>query len=561
MRLVIESLHIENIAVVKSLDIDFQNGMTALTGETGAGKSIIIDSLGLLLGGRADKELIRNGESRGEVSALFSDIPQGAVDILEELGFSAPDRAVMLSRTVSTTGSGARINGRAVTVGVLREVSATLFSIHGQNDNQKLLDPKSHTELLDAYADNRELRGEYAELYRQILHKRSEIDSLERDRREGERLCEMLRFQVADIDAAKLKKGEDEALEEMIVRLRGAGQILKCCAFVSKALEGGEKSRGAIYLTDRAAAAMDSIADISPESNELSERLNNIRYELEDIAETAAKISESVGGEDAAEKLDRAEARLDIIRRLEKKYGGSVEEVLAYRRDAAERLSGIENIDERAEDLREELRVLTEKAEGVAARITERRREAARGLVKKVTETLAFLDMPKVRFDAALNRSRELTASGRESVEFVISTNPGEPLMPMAKIASGGELARIMLALKNTLNECDGIDTVIFDEIDTGISGKTSRKVGVKLKEIGRGAQVLCVTHSAQIASLANAHYFISKKEVDGRAETTLMLLDRQGREDEIARILGGIEITDAQREAAREMIADGERY
>ena len=557
----LESLHIENIAVVKSLDIDFANGMTALTGETGAGKSIIIDSLALLLGGRADRELIRNGESRGEVSALFSDIPQSAVDILEDLGFSAPDRTVMLSRSVSAGGSGARLNGRAVTVGVLREVSATLFSIHGQNDNQKLLDPKTHTELLDAYADNGELMEEYAELYRRILHKKSEIDSLERDRREGERLCEMLRFQVADIDAAKLKKGEEEALEEMITRLRSAEQILKCCAFVAKALEGGEKGRGAIYLTDRAAAAMDTVSDTTPEATELSERLNNIRYALEDIAESAAKISDSVGGEDAAEKLDRAEARLDIIRRLQKKYGGSVEEILAYRKDAYERLSGIENIDERAEDLRDELRELTERAEAVAARITERRREAARGLVKKVTETLAFLDMPKVRFDAALNRSRELTASGRESVEFVISTNPGEPLMPMAKIASGGELARIMLALKNTLNECDGIDTVIFDEIDTGISGKTSRKVGVKLKEIGRGAQVLCVTHSAQIASLANAHYFISKREVDGRAETTLTLLDRQGREDEIARILGGIEITDAQREAAREMIADGERY
>ena len=557
----IESLHIENIAVVKSLDIDFSGGMTALTGETGAGKSIIIDSLNLLLGGRADKELIRNGETRGEVSALFSNIPESALNVLGELGFSAPDGTLMLQRAVSATGSSARLNGRAVTVGVLREISAALFSIHGQNDNQKLLDPQSHTELLDAYADNRGLREEYSGIYRQILHKRSEIDSLTRDRREGERLREMLRFQVADIDAAKLKVGEEEALEEMIVRLRSSEQILKCCAFVAKALEGGEKSRGAIYLTDRAASAMDSISDSLPESEELSERLNNIRYELEDIAETAAKLSESVGGEDAAEKLDRAEGRLDIIRRLQKKYGGSIEEILAFRKDAAERLASIENIDEREEDLAAELRELTESAEAKAALITERRRSAARRLVKKVEETLAFLDMPKVRFDAAINRSRELTAYGRDTVELMISTNPGEPLMPMAKIASGGELARIMLALKNALNECDGIDTVIFDEIDTGISGKTSRKVGIKLKEIGKGAQVICVTHSAQIASLADSHYFISKKEVNGRAETSLTLLDRQGREGEIARILGGIDITEAQREAAREMIADGERY
>ena len=535
--------------------------MTVLTGETGAGKSIIIDSLNLLLGGRADRELIRNGESRGEVSALFSDIPTEAANTLAELGFSAPDGTLMLSRAITATGSTARLNGRAITLSVLREISATLFNIHGQNDNQKLLDPKNHVELLDSYAGNGELRAEFSELYRQVLHKRNEIDSLMRDRRESERLSEMLRFQVADIDSAKLKKGEEEALEEMILRLRSAEQIIKCCSFVSKALEGGEKSRGAIYLTDRAAAAMDSIADSMPEAEKLSERLNNIRYELEDIAETAARLDGSLGGEDAAEKLDRAEARLDVIRRLEKKYGGSVEEILDFRRDAAERLSNIENIDERTEDLEEELRELTEKAEGVAARISEKRREAARGLVKKVTETLAFLDMPKVRFDVGINRCRELTATGKDAVEFMISTNPGEPLMPMAKIASGGELARIMLSLKNALNECDGIDTVIFDEIDTGISGKTSRKVGIKLKEIGKGAQVICVTHSAQIASLAHNHFFISKKEVDGRAETTLRLLDREGRENEIARILGGIEITDAQREAAREMIADGEGY
>ena len=557
----IESLHIENIAVVKSLDIDFRGGMTALTGETGAGKSIIIDSLCLLLGGRADRELIRNGETRAEVSALFGNIPDSALRVLEDLGFSAPDRALMLQRTVSVTGSGARLTGRAVTLGVLREIGAALFSIHGQNDNQKLLDPKNHTELLDAYADNKEIMAEYSRLYRQILHKRSEIDSLRRDRREGERLREVLRFQVADIDGARLKEGEEEALEEMIIRLRSAEQIIKCVALVTRALEGGEKSRGAIYLTDRAAAAMDNISDAVPEAAALSDRLSNIKYELEDIAEMAAGLDGALDGEDAAEKLDRAEGRLDLIRRLEKKYGGSIEEVLKFRNDAAERLLAIENVDEREEDLALELSELEGEAEKIAARITERRREAARRLVKQVTDTLNFLDMPKVRFEAAINRSRELTAGGRDSVEFMISTNAGEPLMPMIKIASGGELARIMLALKNALNECDGIDTVVFDEIDTGISGKTSRKVGIKLKEIGKGAQVICVTHSAQIASLADSHYFISKKEVEGRAETSLTRLDRQGRECEIARILGGIEITEAQREAAREMIADGERY
>lgn len=556
----IESLHIENIAVVKSLDVDLSDGMTVLTGETGAGKSIIIDSLNLLLGGRADRELIRNGESRGEVSALFSKIPEGAMSILSELGFSCSDGTVMLSRAITQSGSSARLNGRAITVGVLREISTTLFNIHGQNDNQKLLDPQSHIELLDSYAENGELRRDYVEIYRKILHIRNEIDSLSRDRRESERLSEMLKFQIADIDAAKLKKGEEKALEELIIKLRSAEQITKCVSFVARALEGGEKARGAIYLTERAAAAMDSISDSMPEAEKLSERLNDIRYELEDIAETAARL-DGFGGEDAAEKLDRAETRLDIIRKLEKKYGSDIDEILEFRKNAAERLSKIENIDEKSEELTDELRELSKNAEALAAELGERRRRAAHGLVRKVTETLAFLDMPKVRFDVGINRTEDLTATGRDRVEFMISTNPGEPLMPMAKIASGGELARIMLSLKNVLNECDGINTVIFDEIDTGISGKTSRKVGIKLKEIGRHAQVICVTHSAQIASLAHNHFFISKKEVDGRAETKLRLLDREGREAEIARILGGIEITDAQRQAAREMIADGEKY
>lgn len=556
----IGSLHIENIAVVKSLDVDFSEGMTVLTGETGAGKSIIIDSLELLLGGRADKELIRNGESKGEVSAVFSNIPESAAKLVSELGFDVTDGTLMLSRSISASGSSARLNGRAITAGVLREIASSLFNIHGQNDNQKLLDPQNHIELLDAYAENNALREEYGGIYREILHTRNEIDSLRRDMMETERLSEMLRFQIADIDAAKLKAGEEEALEELIKKLRGAEQITKCCNFVIRALEGGDKGKGAIYLTDRSVAAMDSVADMLPEAEAISERLSNIRYELEDIAETVSGL-DGFGGENATEKLDRAEARLDIITRLKRKYGGTVAEILEFRKSADERLSAIENIDERSEELERRLAELTEKAEAVAATLAERRRTAAYGLVKKVMETLVFLDMPKVRFDVGIKRSQALTPTGRDTVEFMISTNPGEPLMPMAKIASGGELARIMLALKNTLNECDGINTVIFDEIDTGISGKTSRKVGIKLKEIGRGAQVICVTHSAQIASLANNHFFISKKEVDGRSETSLLLLDKSGREAEIARILGGIEITDAQREAAREMIADGENY
>lgn len=556
----IASLHIENIAVVKSLDIDFRFGMTVLSGETGAGKSIIIDSLNLLLGARADRELLRTGQTRAEVSALFGNLSDRTRAVLDDLGFSAEGDELMLSRVVTASSSSARLNGRAIPLSVLREVAGTLFNIHGQNDNQILLDPRSHGGLLDAFAGCSREREEYATVYKQILQLRMEIDSLRRDMREQTRLAEMLRFQIADIDAVKLKAGEEEALGELAKKLRSVEQISKCCAFVDKALQGGEKGRGAIYLTERSVSAMESISDAMPEAQALADRLNNIRYELEDIAASVAELDD-FGGEDVLSKLDRTEARLDAIVKLKRKYGSTVEEILQFRADAAERLTRMENAEDRMIELEESLKQTEKEAKRKAALLTELRRTAAKGLTARVTETLSFLDMPKVRFDVSIKPSRDFLAHGCDEIEFLISTNPGEPMMPMAKIASGGELARIMLSLKNVLNECDGVDTVIFDEIDTGISGKTSRKVGIKLKEIGRGAQVICVTHSAQIASLATNHLYISKKEVDGRMETSLAELDEAGRVEEIARILGGIEITEVQRSAAREMIAEGRQY
>lgn len=555
----IASLHIENIAVVKSLDVDFGSGMTVLSGETGAGKSIIIDSLNLLLGGRADREMIRSGEARAEVSALFTELSESSRHLLKELGFAA-DGELMLSRTVSHSGSTARLNGRAVTLSVLREIAGTLFNIHGQNDNQQLLDPKNHVSLLDAYADLSEDKEGYSLLYKEILHLRMEMDSLRRDEQEQNRLGEMLRFQIADIDAVKPKVGEEEALEELAKRLRSVEQIRKCCALVEKALEGGEKSRGAIYLCDRASAAMESISDAIPEAEGFGARLRDVCYELEDIAASVSSLTD-VGGEDAMAKLDRVEARLDAIAKLRRKYGSDVEEILKFRADAAERLDRIDHAEDRMIELEEKLREIEAKAKEKASVLSDKRRRAARALQRAVTETLSFLDMPKVRFEIELRPAADFCPQGRETVEFLIATNAGEPLSPLAKIASGGELARIMLSLKNVLNECDGVNTVIFDEIDTGISGKTSRKVGIKLREIGRGAQVLCVTHSAQIASLADQHLFISKREVDGRVQTALTLLDEEGRVEEIARILGGLEVTSAQRQAAREMIAERALY
>ena len=542
----IESLHIENIAVIKSVDISFGNGMTVLSGETGAGKSIIIDSINLLLGGRADRELIRNGEKNGRVSAIFSGVSKAVTQKLYEMGFETEDGSVMISRIIGESGSSARINTRPVTVGVLREISGMLLNIHGQNDNQQLLDPKNHIHILDSYAGLGDEVVEYGKIYKKVLSIRAEIDSASKDTMEQNRMSEMLKYQIADIDAVKLKSGEEEALEELVLKLRN----------LEKALMGG-KGAGAIYLVDRSAGALDSIADSLPEAEALSERLNNIKYELEDIASAISELDD-IGGDNPTARLDKAEERLDAINKLKRKYGSSIEEILSFRDDAAKRLSLIENADERIEDLKEELKKATAEALEVAKKISAKRKLAARGLTEGVTETLVFLEMPKVRFEVSVEKAESLNAYGIDNVEFLISTNVGDPLLPMAKIASGGELARIMLSLKNVLNVCDGIETVIFDEIDTGISGKTSRKVGIKLKEIGKTSQVLCVTHSAQIASLADRHLFISKREVDGRTETAVRELDEQGRIGEIARILGGIEITDAQRTAAEEMIAEG---
>ena len=550
----IESLHIENVAVVKSLDVELSRGLTVLSGETGAGKSIIIDSLGLLMGAKADRELIRTGEDRAEVSALFGGLSGDTLDTLRELGIDSEDGTVMLSRILTHSSSSARINGRAVTVAMLREVGRTLINIHGQNDNQQLLDPKNHIRLLDTYADCGELLEEYSVLYRQILDLRCRIDSVKKDAMESVRLGEMLKFHIADIDTVKPKVGEEEALEELVKKLSAAEKISKSVALVDKAIRGGEKVMGAVYLTSRAASALEAIADAVPEAAELAQRLENIKYELEDIAESARDVCD-VGDSDPTARLDKAQSRLAAIAKLKRKYGGTVEEILEYRNTSAKRLEALEHSDELREDLETELAEVETRARAVAEKLRAKRHTAGEELDGRVCDTLTFLDMPKVRFKVSVTPVAELGAFGCDRVEFLISTNVGEPLQPMAKIASGGELARIMLSLKNVLNECDGVGTVIFDEIDTGISGKTSRKVGIKLKEIGEGTQVLCVTHSAQIASLAHNHLKISKTEQNGRVSTAITPLDREGRIEEISRILGGIEITDTVRNAAIEML------
>lgn len=565
----LESLHIENIAVIKTVNVDLSEGFCVLTGETGAGKSLLVDSINLLTGGRVNRDLIRAGEDKALVSALFSP-PEGDVaEALSELGIDLPEGdSLMLQRVITRDGrSQARVNGRAVTQSILREAGSLLINIHGQSDNQKLMQSSAHRALLDDYArDADELEG-YAEVYAQWRSVRDEIARLRHDVAERLRLREMLEYQIRDIDAAKLRAGEEEKLTERRDKLLHLEKINRQVALACRALCDGEKAT-VTSLCDRAEAALSSIAAIIPECEELTERIAAIRAEAEDIADRIREFGDEDVGDPTAE-LDKLEGRLDIISRLGRKYGEGIEAILAYRDEAAARLLEIDTADERIDELERKVESLSKRLTERASALTLARRSAASALSSAVQEALAFLDMPKVRFEVAVGPAPDFGAYGRDEVEFLLSANPGEPVGPMIRIASGGELSRITLAIRSVLNQRYGVPTAIYDEVDTGISGRTARKVGIKLASIARGSleaggsQVICVTHSAQIASLADTHYVIEKKETvqngETRAETTVRRIDEADRVEEIARILGGLDVTDSQRAAARELIAGKE--
>ena len=558
----LESLHIENIAVIKSVDIDLSEGHCVMTSETGAGKSLLIDSVSFLTGGRVSRDLIRAGEDRALVSALFSP-PEGELaEDLSELGIDLPEGDdLLLQRVLTRDGrSTARINGRAVTQGILREVGELLINIHGQSDNQKLMQASAHRALLDDYAQDGDELEQYRGVYGEWKAVRDEISGLRRDVAERIRLREMLEFQIKDIDAAKLKAGEEERLTERRDKLLHLEKINRQVGLACRALCDGEKAT-VTALCDRAEAALSSIAGIIPECDGLMERIAAIRAEAEDIAERVREFADEDVGDPTAE-LDKLEGRLDTISRLGRKYGEGVEAILQFREEAAARLTVIDTADERIEELEQEEAGLRKRLAQRAEELTAIRKSAATALSEAVQEALTFLDMPKVRFEVAV-KATEFGAFGRDEVEFLLSANPGEPVGPMVRIASGGELSRIMLAIRSVLNERYGVPTAIYDEVDTGISGRTARKVGIKLASIAKASQVVCVTHSAQIASLADAHYVIEKREtVEGgetRAETGVRRIDEADRVEEIARILGGLDITDAQRAAARELIAGKE--
>ncbi|MBE6670018.1 MAG: DNA repair protein RecN [Ruminococcaceae bacterium] len=552
----LDSLYIKNVALIKELNIEFDKGFTVFTGETGAGKSIIIDSIGMLLGKNVSKDMIRSGEEDASVSGIISDIDDEKKLFLNGLGVT-PDseNIIYIQKDISkSTRSSTRLNSRPIPSSLQKEIAPVFINIHGQNEGQELFKSKNQINILDSFVDRSDLFKKYSELYKEMREIEKLLADLKEDDSEKLRRADMLRFQAEDIKSAKLRAGESNELEESKKRLLANEKIRKYSSLAYRAIYNNEKGMSATDMLSKAASAIDFLTSYFPSLQGCDEKLNGIISELTDIAERVKETMPEYE-DDPTAMLDRIEARLDRIEKLKRKYGADEESIIAYLKSITDELESMENSAVLIEEYTAKVATIQKEAFAVAQKIHALRVERAKDISVKICDVLNFLDMPKVKFEIAVHNTGTLTHTGCDEVEFMISPNPGEPLLPMEKIASGGELSRIMLAVKSVLAEKDRVPTLIFDEIDTGISGKTSRKIGIKLKELSKHAQIICITHSAQIASLADTHFKISKTEINGRTETTLKNLSLDERVDEVARILGGIEITETQRRTALELI------
>ena len=551
------------MAVIRELEIEFSEGLSVFTGETGAGKSVITDSINFLVCNKISRDLLRSGERKALVSAVFSDLSEKCLKALHDLGFDAEDAEITLERSLTSEGKSAcRIDGRGVTQQLMRKVGSYLISIHGQHDSLRLSDENERFELIDTFSKTEEKLIAYRDIYSRWKQIRSDISAVRKNSLELLRMKDMLEFQIKEITSAKLKQGEEDELVRERERLRSAERIKKHTDAAARTLCANEKGITASSLALHAAEAVAKVSDVVPEFAELAARLRSCTYELDDIASELQRIvKESDLDSDPGKRLDEIESRLALITRLKRKYGSNVDEIIEFGEKAKSDLDTIENSDGRIEELVAEESKLRAELADIAKDISADRSAASMIIEKEVCEILHFLDMPKVRFSITVSESDDFNDYGKDNVDFLIAANPGEPLLPLSKSASGGELSRVMLAIKCAVAGADSISTLIFDEVDSGISGKTSRKVGIKLKQAARSAQVLSVTHSAQIASLAHTHLWVSKSEVDGRAETNVTVLDEQGRIEETARILGGINVSEAQRLAAIDMINEGKTY
>lgn len=551
-------LSIKNIAVISRLDVDFHGGMSVLTGETGAGKSIIIDSINMLLGNRASKELVRFGAENASVQAVF-DTNDEINAILDENDIDIEDGGLIISRRLTSDGkSTARINGSVVTLGALREIADRLVNIHGQHDNQALLSPQKHILFLDAYAENGAELGAYREIYEKRRSIERELKTLTTDEREKARRIELLEYQINEITAANLEKGEEEDLLE---RRKIAANAEKITSAIEEAYanlyENGENS-SAYDSISVAVNALSSITDLTPALSAVYDSLQSAMYSMEDAAHEIKEFGSTVDFE--PQELDDIEERLDVISKLKRKYGNSINDILEYKKTAEEELKSIQTSGERTAELQMELAETTELLREKGKILTRSREKAAAELQSKIEKSLAELNMERARFCVDVESGDEFYENGMDKVEFMISANPGEPLKPLIKIASGGELSRVMLAIKSILADSDSVGTLIFDEIDTGVSGNTAVKIAKKLADIAKTRQVICITHLPQLAAAADNHYLI-KKDSDGtRSETTLEELDFDGRAAEIARLTDGGDTTGLAMDHARQMLINAKK-
>lgn len=552
----LSNLQIENIAVIKSASIDFENGFNVMTGETGAGKSIVIDSLNAILGERTSRELIRSGADSASVCAEFQSVGDNVKNELEKLGIEKDD-TLIVSRKLTPDGKNVcRINGMPATVSMLKALGVQLVNIHGQLDNQSLLSPETHCSFIDKLAGSGRELNEFKELYSLYIKKENELKSLNTDVNEKNRRLDILNYQIEEIQKADIRPGEKDELTEKLGFLRNAEKVLDLLHAAYAALNGDGEMPGAADIAADAASKLLSAADYSSDFTETANGVNDAAMNLSAYTEELRDKIYSLDYD--PNETERAEERLDVIYRLSQKYGDSEEDILAYLENAEKERDALSFSDERAEQLRAETEKAYNEALAAAKKLSEIRIEAGKKFSADVERELAFLDMPSVKF--IVNDSvGELYENGIDNIEFLLSANAGEEPKPLSKIASGGELSRIMLAIKCVLSELDDIDTLIFDEIDSGVSGRAALKIAAKMKELSKTHQVICVTHLAQIAAFADEHKLISKEEKDGRTYTCIASLDYNGRKYELARIMGGLTVTQSILNSAEELLSSAE--
>ena len=550
----LSSLQIENVAVIQKAEVHFEPGLNVLTGETGAGKSILIDSINAILGNRTSKDLVRTGAAKAVIRAAFEQVPPVVLDKLEQSGYERSE-ALLLSREITTEGkSSCRINGMPATAAVLRELCGGLININGQHDSVGLLNPAHHLGILDDYAQNRTVFQEYYALYRELVRVKRELDALITDEAEKQRKIDLLQYQVQEIEDAGLTAGEEQTLENRRKVLSNASAIRDRLAQSYALLSGSDDAAGAVDLLGEASNAVDAAAQLDPALTAAAGQLLDLYYNAKDVAADLIGRLDTYDTNDA--ELDEVEQRLDLLYRLKRKYGSTVEDVIAFGQKAREELDNIQHSQQRYDALQAEKLRLYTKAREKAEVLTQTRLKAFEELNTRISGTLDFLNMPGVRMTLRHTRG-PLASHGQDSVEFYISTNPGEAPKPLAKIASGGELSRITLAIKNAMADKDAVPTVIYDEIDSGVSGKAAGRIGEVLRQSAQGHQILCITHTAQIAALADCHLLIQKNVSNERTYTEIHPLDENGRVEALARLISGDHVTELSRANAREMLQE----